>query len=1457
VYAAGLGNRATRALLTRQRSSTQVSAPAPTAIAVSAPTDTVEQQAAAVAAQAGAGRGGVVPAAAGLARSAGPGAPMAGLPPVLQGAVTGGRALTSDQRAPLEGALGADLTAMRVHTGDRAAGAAAALGARAFTIGRSVVLGAGESVGDRALLAHEATHVLQPELSGAIPLIPVADSRAEQRERAAAYAVDEITIKGGQQPSGTTVPAPQPDARARARAADYLPVYTGWTTLGPDGRREQITSIINAQLARAGIPPVTVAFGARPPGSAVFAGDRWAMAVSARTVDAGQISADEFATLVDNAVHETQHVVTQFRAARVAMARNVYDERTTLPERVVAEARAANQRADPRTELGTPGYREALEIYEKSMRPPGAAGGPDPGQAREAVLTRRDAAKAALADARVALAYTIEEANNHPGDPDWQRQLADSRRRAQLAANESVAAHNAYVALPEEIPSWRAGATARAAVLERIALLSQLNDARAQSATAYDEHRTLRGQGDLAGARKALLRSNQAREQAAATQARLDALTTTQAREVGSRRLTHEVPLSEAEITTAPRAPVDPDAGRAGQPRPGTPRPTEAVSIEPAQARKPGAPVGKGTAGSNAAKAAATIAPGPEPETGARRTVVAGPGGGIGVDWAKKKGTPEKDATKDTGGGTSETGGGLAVGGDNVIGVAGRTVTPTKGDLPGTVTRTGQVAITKEGNIEAKVGRTTEVTHGIDARGQPITSSKSTTGSLALTDEGLAGKATRSTTSQTGTTRTLTGGATVDSKGNISAEGTVGVAGKSGTGVTTTFKAGHRVDAGDPVEVAPGVFEVAYTVTDSRAVGVGGSASRTTAGPSVGASVGSSSATTQTGIRRFTSKAEATRFKGQAALMLQLGGPPPTLTTVAGALSIPVGETRGSGASQGENWGVSGSYGATIGYGEQTSTGSQLSVRRVSDQLVEVTSVVSRDKGKDWSISGGITNTKGSSASSAFTVVYQFDLGTTQGQQAYELYTRTGLPMPLGTRLVSTTESKGAEDHDKVVVGPLGQAQWTGRTFESRTTSDKGVSKVFGGEQAHDQTPGRVGRWLGEDELHSSALLTSRQENGQEAGYTATIKIKSDSGKYNREEFGKIFMGAQRGKENAKPSGEWTLSAEVQKEVIHELEANSKRFRNAQTRDDKMRILSEIIKEEGARAAGGLVRAGGKSALAWTLELKGDENFPGLAGQQRLKEQHSRLDATLKTTPDQADQVVRDAKEAMARLATRRQAVARPDKYTDLPDELRQQQLALIDDHLRDFRSIHERGLKIAIKTDRGENAAAPRARIADPRAHAGLQPDQREADTLRDKAAVLADDIETTRKQIWDSSKAIHKAAQSVAVGVTYKQLNEQTKSWKAHIAVAFDLDKRQMTLKSKADELREQWNSATEPRVRTEKLRALTACLELRLELMKVQLSEIEGAAAALKPITTEAAMAKHDKFWEGIEADELSSD
>lgn len=95
--------------------------------------------------------------------------PHASLPAAVRSLHGGGRPLSSSERAFFEPRVGADFGAVRLHTDAAATRIADLLGARAFTAGRHVVLGAGEhasgTVRGRRLLAHELAHTVQQGVS--------------------------------------------------------------------------------------------------------------------------------------------------------------------------------------------------------------------------------------------------------------------------------------------------------------------------------------------------------------------------------------------------------------------------------------------------------------------------------------------------------------------------------------------------------------------------------------------------------------------------------------------------------------------------------------------------------------------------------------------------------------------------------------------------------------------------------------------------------------------------------------------------------------------------------------------------------------------------------------------------------------------------------------------------------------------------------------------------------------------------------------------------------------------------------------------------------------------------------------------------------------------------------------------------------------------------------------------
>jgi hypothetical protein len=81
-------------------------------------------------------------------------------------APSAGRPLTESIRSEMESRIGRDFSDVRVHDtqGDRET--AAGVGAKAFTYRNHIWMGPGASAGDRGLMAHELTHVVQQGASG-------------------------------------------------------------------------------------------------------------------------------------------------------------------------------------------------------------------------------------------------------------------------------------------------------------------------------------------------------------------------------------------------------------------------------------------------------------------------------------------------------------------------------------------------------------------------------------------------------------------------------------------------------------------------------------------------------------------------------------------------------------------------------------------------------------------------------------------------------------------------------------------------------------------------------------------------------------------------------------------------------------------------------------------------------------------------------------------------------------------------------------------------------------------------------------------------------------------------------------------------------------------------------------------------------------------------------------------
>lgn len=142
--------------------------------------------------------------------------------PVLRAS---GEPLDAKVRARVDPRLGHDFGSVRVHSGETAARSAQALGARAYTVGRHIVLGA-ESPRGGPLLEHELVHAAQQRFAeppgGDLPVASPSD--ATEREASAvasgAQAAPRLTapVHVARQPVEPAT-APQPEPRAAERQA--------------------------------------------------------------------------------------------------------------------------------------------------------------------------------------------------------------------------------------------------------------------------------------------------------------------------------------------------------------------------------------------------------------------------------------------------------------------------------------------------------------------------------------------------------------------------------------------------------------------------------------------------------------------------------------------------------------------------------------------------------------------------------------------------------------------------------------------------------------------------------------------------------------------------------------------------------------------------------------------------------------------------------------------------------------------------------------------------------------------------------------------------------------------------------------------------------------------------------------------------------------------------------------
>ena len=177
---------------------------------------------------------------------------VSGIPSIVHEVLSSpGQPLDATTRKYMEPRFGHDFSGVRIHADAKAAASARAVNAHAYTVGRSVVFGAGQYAPTRnegrRLMAHELTHVVQQN-GATSPSAPIAlgaandasEREASQAAQALSSGAESVSIRGNVAPSvqretprGDSLHQPMVDTFRREHGLPESGVDAFGTSVGP------------------------------------------------------------------------------------------------------------------------------------------------------------------------------------------------------------------------------------------------------------------------------------------------------------------------------------------------------------------------------------------------------------------------------------------------------------------------------------------------------------------------------------------------------------------------------------------------------------------------------------------------------------------------------------------------------------------------------------------------------------------------------------------------------------------------------------------------------------------------------------------------------------------------------------------------------------------------------------------------------------------------------------------------------------------------------------------------------------------------------------------------------------------------------------------------------------------------------------------------------------------------
>jgi len=714
------------------------------------------------------------------------------------------------------------------------------------------------------------------------------------------------------------------------------------------------------------------------------------------------------------------------------------------------------------------------------------------------------------------------------------------------------------------------------------------------------------------------------------------------------------------------------------------------------------------------------------------------------------------------------------------------------------------------------------------------------------------------------------GGTKAEAKGalkagpdGLEATGTGSITTKSGFNGHLSVSGKHNVVAGDPRKLDNGTFAVDFTVVDEKGVEVGGGWSKPGGGASVSFTAGHSTANAEFATKVFASETEAKQFQMTAAFLVSRElDSIEKAKTVEGALAMKEGESAGSSQTDTNSVGGSaGLEGAEIGVAWSDAVTRGLTIKKMGGTRVQVTPSISEKKQLAASISafGSFGNTKSTTEIDAFSITFEFDLAKDDAKEAFKRYAKSGFPPPVppAAKWVNTTTGHQIQDDDAYNFAHVGKIGWDEKAWNQTVEDDTGRHTTAGGGKSESVDLNWVRHITRDKNRHYETQIVGHVDNGKASDFSGQITVGGEDAGFNRDKFSEIFSDKDRDKQNVTTSGEWTLSADIDPKAFEKMAELNPDMKKAKTREEQLKIYSELAKSNGARMIMGQVMESGKK-LAWNLELKGDPNFPGAAGRDALNAQLAKLRDQLKAKSSNAGAVAAEAKDAITALNKRLDAVKDTSKYTDLPYELRQEQVDVIKDHIAKFESVRHQAISAATQTVEKEDLTQTLNRASSGHGYNDItNKDDREVAQLRDKNRIHTTEISALEKEILGTAKIVSRmfgGGKDVRWGEGVKKeiYLEHNTNAKTSMDMARNMDERLKAATQKVREIQDKWNTETDPKANLANMRALEAALMDQIKIMDVQLESLREAARQAYIITSDAAIGHDWNFYKVIKVD-----